>query len=148
MVQTIPFVKANREVDARSCHGTAIHASDASQSLSHPVKTHPYLTYLLWDIADKAHKYNKRKIQEIYEQTVNATRHFSRQKSNGSSITIQGQIACFAQSKPSRVVAGQSAVQQTPCERRLVLLKMLFRRCRLHRRLLETENTPAPGLCS
>ena len=37
-VQTIPFVNANRDDDARSCPDTAVHASDASQSLSHPVK--------------------------------------------------------------------------------------------------------------
>ena len=47
-------------------------------------------------------------------------------ESKASSITLLDRIACFAQSKPSLVVAGQSAVSQTPRERRLVLSKSLL----------------------
>ena len=38
VVQTIPFVNGNRDDDARSCPGTAVHASGAFQSLSYPAK--------------------------------------------------------------------------------------------------------------
>ena len=69
-------------------------------------------------------------------------------ESNSSSVTLQGQIACFAESKLSLVVAGQSAVLQIPCERRLVLLELLLSRCRLTRRLIEAKFNPAPALCS
>ena len=40
--QSIPFVNASRDDDARSCPGTAVHASDASQS-------HASVAYLLFE---------------------------------------------------------------------------------------------------
>ena len=52
---------------------------------------------------------------------------------NGLFIARPGQIACFARSMPSLVVAGQSAVSRTPGERRVVLMSFQG----LPRRLLE-----------
>ena len=132
-LQSIPFVDTSRDDDARSCLGTADHASGcipiALASLS---EKYPRLSYLLFG---QDRKY-RRKIRDI--QTKKSTV----KSSTGSkklSVTLRGRIAYFAQSKPSLVVGGQLAVSQTTCERRLVLLKLLLHRCRLPRRLVEAK---------
>ena len=95
MVQSIPFVDANRDDDARSCLGTAVHAC-VYNSL-HPNRS-PRLSYLFWKVADKTEKYQKRKTDkhEKDEQAVYATRHSSGQKSNGFTVDLRDQTACFA----------------------------------------------------
>ena len=50
VVQSIPFVDANRDDGARSWPGTAVHASRL-----HPNRSHR-LSYLLWKVSDKAEK--------------------------------------------------------------------------------------------
>ena len=52
-----------------------------------------------------------------------------RRKVKNFSVALRGRTACFAWLKPSLVVAGQSAAQPTPCEYRVVLLRLLLRRC-------------------
>ena len=67
--------------------------------------------------------FHTRKTEKTYLVRANITRdrNPSRRKSDTFSITLQGQTACFSRSMSSLVVAGQSAVLQTPRERRLVL---------------------------
>ena len=71
---------------------------------------------------------NKKKIADIKKQKY-TTEHTSYlvhnshlAESNKLSFILQGQTACFARSRPSLVVVGQSVVSQTPRERQLVLL--------------------------
>ena len=143
VVQTIPFVDASRDDDTRSRPDTAVHVSGLYLNRSRIFELK--LSSPLVPAFRTRHR-NTREKYETYGQRKQSEIRFRRKVKN-SSVTLRGRIACFTQLKPSLVVAGQSAVQQPPCERQLVLLKM-FRRCRLPRHLVETEYTPAPGLCS
>ena len=146
MVRTIPFVNASRDNDARSCPDTQqfTHLVCILIALASLSNNYPRLSYLLFG---KDRKNITRENTKHTDKAKNSEIHF-RRKAKNSSVTPRGRIACFARLKPSLVVAGQSAVQQTPRERRLLLLKLLLCCCRLPRRLVETEYTPAPGLCS
>ena len=74
-IQTIPSVNASRDDDARSCPGTAVHASGASQSFSHPVKI---ILASCTCLSDKKQTTEKKTKHEKNEQTVYETRHSSR----------------------------------------------------------------------
>ena len=98
------------------------HLVCASQSLPSLIKTFLRLSYRFGKIADKK---KDRKTQENKKRKEKkAKKTFVSTESNGviHSITLQGQTACFSRSKSSIIVAGNSAVSQTPCERRLVIL--------------------------
>ena len=81
-VHTAPFVDVNRDVDVRSCPGTAVHASGTSQSLPSPFVP----------ASENGGHYRKntkvesRQTQE--KQTVNATRNLSFQKSKDFTVTV------------------------------------------------------------
>ena len=109
----------------------------ASQSLSHPVKIVLASRTCFGALRIRRKKATREKF-EIYGQRK-ASRNLFLTESKSSSVALRGRVACFAQSKPSLVVAGQLAVSRTSCERWLVLLKLLFRRCRLLRRLVEAK---------
>ena len=106
-------------------------------------ENYPRLSYLLFGRDRKIQEKDRKRTDKAKNSEIRFRREVKQ-----SSVALWVRIACFARLKPSLVVAGQSAVQQTPCERQVVLLKMLFCHCRLPRRLVETEYTPAPGVCS
>ena len=92
MEQSISFVDANRYDDARSCPGTAAHASGL-----HPNRSHR-ISYLLRKVEGHDKEDTKGKIDKHKknEQTVYATMHSSQQKSIDFSIDLRDQTACFA----------------------------------------------------
>ena len=126
VVQTIPFVRASRDDDTRSCPDTAVcpsglHPNRSSRILEEKCSR---LSYLLFG--------QDRKIQEKNTNHMDKAKNSEirfRRKVKNSSVALRGRTACFAWLKPSLVVAGQSAVQQTPSEYRVVLLELLLRRC-------------------
>ena len=136
---------ASRDDDERSCPGTAVHASGISKSILSPFVP----------ASEKCGQDRKNTTVES-RQTVDTTGKTSKtvrakniylfRKVMISLLNDPGRTACFARSKPSLVAVGQLAVVQTPRKRRIVLSKLSLRRCRLFRRLIETEYTPAPGL--
>ena len=119
MVQTIPFVNANRYDDARSCPGTAVHASGASQSLPSPFV--PASENCGHDRKDttvesrqthgKTSKQNRRQNIPIFRKVMI------------SLLTSPGRTTCFARlPKPSSFAAAASLlVSQTSREQRLVV---------------------------
>ena len=107
---------------------TTVPASVLLQQFTHLVCTpialasnesHPCLSYLIWGIEDKTERYERENTRDI--RTNGSTAKSVWTESNVSSVTLWGRIACFVQSRPSLVVAGQSAVLESPCERRRVL---------------------------
>ena len=93
--------------------------------------------------SNKTKKYKKRKHKKN-EQTVYTTRHSSRYKSNGFTIDLSGQNACFARS--SFDTAASLLVSRTPREQRLVVQVVIYLCYRLLRCLVEEEQWYPPGL--
>ena len=116
VVQSIPFIDANRDDNARCCPGTAVHAFGAHLNGSHPSsENYLRLSYLLWNIADKNKKGKENETYGTGKQYI--------WKGMVHSITIPDQIAWFALflMLSSFTMAASSVVSQTPREQRLVL---------------------------
>ena len=123
VVHSIPFDDASRDDDARSCPGTAVHASALRITIAPSwIERSPRLSYLLWKVADKTGKTEKCKRTRKRANSIRE-RHSSGQKSNHFSVTLRGQTACFARySMLSPFAAAFSMVSQTLHEQRLVVV--------------------------
>ena len=119
-----------------------MHAPVLVQQFTHLIHSDRFyrLSYLLRQFAGKTVKiHNDRKqTKQKRKNKHNSTRgkHFSLFRKLMVHCGRSQSNCLHAGLKPPLVVVGQLAVLQTPRERRLVLLKLLIRRCRLLRRLI------------